>query len=229
LRSLIVLLTLVGLAAAAGCGGGSGDNRATVTQEAAATAAVDATPTPDPQTQTGLDLAQRLKPALLQSADLPAGFVQRQDATKALTRVEVPGLTSAAAGAIATYSTPDGKEYVTGIAVLPDDLASLSGLLDGFGTKTYIDGLTGGAPDSASTPLDVSHAPAGARGLNYTGSVRTPDGNQTLSGQVVALVHGKVYLVLLHASYGLPSPQPIDVTDLARTIDQRLSAMPEAG
>lgn len=210
---------LLGSALLSACGGSSANEKT-----AAPTAPSPAgTATPDPRTQASLDLAAKVAPALLQATDVPADFQQRQNRTKQVSRTDVPGLATAGATVVTTYATADDKEFVTQIVVIPDD-GGTAALLDRFASPSYVTGLTGNAKDATSSPMPLAVGPAGAKAINYAGTVPTPDGNQLVQGQAVGFVHDKLYIVVLHASYG-GAPHAIDVGAIAKALDDRLASV----
>ncbi len=186
-----------------------------------------ASPSPDVRSGAAADLAAKLTPAMLQQSDLPAGFDPQPPQTKHLTSSEVPGLTGDATGMFATYTSSGGREYVTQIAIVPADSADVSAMADSIGSRSYIAGLTGGAPDAMATAIDLPGAPAGAKAFSYSGTTATPTGPQVLKGEIVGFPHGKTFIVVLQASYG-DATHDIDVGALSGAIDARLAAIPEA-
>ena len=118
-------------------------------------------------------------------------------------------------------------QYVTAIAVVPDNPSDVSALADAVGSRQYVGGLTGGAADATATAIDAPGAPADAKAFSYSGTTATPTGPQVLKGEVVGFPHGKVFVVVLQAAYG-DATHDVDVGAVAGAIDARLAAIPEA-
>ena len=225
-RSIWLAVACVALGALLSACGGSSSSKKSPT--ARSSSAADAgTPSPDVRSGAAADVAAAIAPAMLQASDLPAGFDPQQSETKALTKSEVPGLSGGATGVFTTFTSAAGREYVTQIAVVPDNPADVAALADAVGSKQYIAGLTGGASDATATAIDAPGAPSGARAFSYSGTAATPTGPQVLNGEIVGFEHGKVFVVVLQAAYG-DATHDVDVGAISGAIDARLAAIREA-
>jgi hypothetical protein len=213
----------------AACGGSSSGKPATAT---ATSAPAVATPTEDAgalATRVAASPAANIGPLLLNTADYPADMPLQRQQAKFLTARDVPGLASEASGFFATVATDAGDEFVNLIVLSAND-KSVSGALNALTPANYLPGLTTGARDAATTALDVSGAPIGAKGFAYSGTVPGTVAGQTtgrnITGQTLAFVRGGTYVLLVHGMYA-PSTRAIDIVKIAAAIDARLAA--EAG
>ena len=214
-----IALTLV----IAACG--SSKNSATPTT-GAPTVAPAATPTNAPAgSPTPVDhgLVAELNAALLQPSDVSPDWHVAQNQNKVLDQRDVPGLTSGAKGAFVTLASPDKNEYVSQIAVVPDDGAT-AGLLEAFNSANYLGGLSAGAQDAKATPQTLPDAPPGAKALVFSGTATTGGAPQALNGEAVAFVHGRVLVIVIHGSFQ-PPKYPLNGGELASTVDSRLKTV----
>lgn len=201
--------------------GSSGSSK---TATPATTATAPPRPTPRPtQGDPAASRAARLAPALLSASDLPPDLVQRQNQPKFLTPADTPGLTSNASQMAALFTSPDGQEFFSQAAVVPDDPSALQSMLDAFTPDGYLAGLTAGAQDAQAAPKDFAGAPPGARSFTYSATIGAT--NQHIDGEALAFVRGPVFVVLIHGFY--QSPRAIDIGKIAGAIDGRIASRPD--
>ena len=212
----------------AACGGSSSSRTSTPTPAGTPAPAV-ATPTEDAgalATRVAGSAAAKLGPLLLNTADFPADMPLQRQQSKFVGVRDVPGLKSEASGFFATVATGSGDEFVN-VIVLSSDEKSASGALDALTPANYLPGLTTGAHDAATTTLDVSAAPIGAKGFTYSGtipgSVTGQSTGHNINGQTLAFVRGTTYVLLVHGMYAV-STRNIDIAKIAGAIDARLAS-----
>lgn len=149
-------------------------------------------------------------------------MVVRQNQSKIVQAKDVPGLTGMASGQFVTVVSGDKNEFVTESVIISPG-GDATALLDAFSLRNYLAVLTGGAKDAKGSELAVTGAPSGARALSYSGTVTAGGQTQAVTGEAVAFVHGKVFVVVAHGKYA-PSTRSIDVSSLATAIDHRLAS-----
>lgn len=238
-RCALAASTMVVILLAA-CGGSTGGKTTTPIATATPPLAV-ATPTEDAAVATPTEdaalatrvagsPAAKLGPTLLSTADYPPDLSVQRQGSQIVAAGDVPGLTSEASGFSASVATASGDEFVDLIVLAVGDETGASTVLDALTPGNYLSGLTGGAPDAATSPLDVSSAPLGSKGFSYSGTVPASVPGQAtgdrIDGQALGFVRGSTYVLLVHAMFA-PSARGIDVTKIAAAIDARLaSAVP---
>jgi hypothetical protein len=220
--STVVVVLLVA------CGGSTGGKTTTPIATATPTLAV-ATPTEDAAalaTRVADSPAAKLGPMVLSTADFPPDLSVQRQGPQIVPAGNVPGLASEASGFFATVATASSDEFVHLIAIAVDSDTGASTALDALTPGNYLPGLTGRAPDAATSPLDVSSAPLGSKGFSYSGTVPAAVLGQATSkiikGQALGFVRGSTYILLIHGIFA-PSPRGIDVTKIAAAIDARLA------
>ena len=212
-----------------GACGGSSSSRTSTPTAAGTPAPAIATPTEDASalaTRVASSTGAKLGPLLLNTADYPSDMPLQRQQSKFVGVRDVPGLKSEASGFFATVATGTGDEFVN-LIVLSSDEKSASGALDALTPANYLSGLTTGARDAATTTLDVSAAPIGAKGFAYSGTVPGTVAGQTtghsINGQTLAFVRGATYVLLVHGMYAT-STRNIDLAKIAAAIDARLAS-----
>jgi hypothetical protein len=171
--------------------------------------------------------AAKLGPTVLNTADFPPDLSVQRQAAQIIAAGDVPGLTSEASGFFADLATASGDEFVDVIAVAVGSDAGASTTLDALTPNNYLSGLTAGAPDAATSPLDVSSAPPGSKGFNYSGTAPAaapgePTGG-SIAGQALGFVRGSTYVLVVHGMFA-PSTRGIEVAKIAAAINTRLGA-----
>jgi hypothetical protein len=221
----------------AACGGSTGGKTptpiatGTATEDAAFTTPIDnaafATPTEDAAaTRIADSPAAKLGPTLLSTADFPPDLTVNQQGSQIVAAGNVPGLASEASGFFATVATASGDEFVNLIAIAADSDTGASAALNALTPDNYLPGITNGAPNAATSPLDLTNAPLGSKGFSFSGtlpvSVPGQAAGQSIQGQVLGFVRGSTYVLLVHGIFA-PSARGIDVTKIAAAIDARLA------
>jgi hypothetical protein len=211
----------------AACGGSTVGKTTTPIATATPKPAV-ATPTEDAALATRVagSAAAKLGPLLLSTADYPPDLSVRRKQTNIVAAGDLPGLTSEASVFSATVATASADEFVNLTVLAVDSDTGASTALDALTPGNYLPGLTNGAPDATTNPLDVSSAPLGSKGFSYSGTVPgavpgKPTG-ASIEGQALGFVRGSTYVLLVHGMYG-PSARGIDVAKIAAAIDARLA------
>jgi hypothetical protein len=217
--STLVILLL------AACGGSTGGK--TATPAATAPQSALATPTEGAAalaTRVAGSRAAKLGPTLLNAADYPPDMPVQQQRAKFVTPRDLPGVASETSGFYATVATASGDEFVTLIVIPFDNDAGASTALGALTTDNYLPQLATGAPDAATSPLDVSGAPLGSKGFGYSGTFSAPgQAGQSIAGQALGFVRGSTYVLLVHGMYA-PSARGVDIVKIAVAVDARLAA-----
>jgi hypothetical protein len=226
-RGALAASTMVVVLLAA-CGGSTGKTTTPIAT-GTLTPAV-ATPTEDTTLATRVagSPAAKLGPTLLSPGDFPPDLTVQGQQVQIVAANYVPGLASEASGFFATIATDSGDEFVNLIAIAADSDTAASAALDALTPDNYLPGLTAGAGDAATSPLDVSSAPPGSKGLSFSGTVPSSvpgeTTRQSIAGQALGFVRASTYVLLVHGTFA-PSARGIDLTKIAAAIDARLAAV----
>jgi hypothetical protein len=224
LRRSLLAVALLACAVLVACGGGSSKS---VVGTPDAGSAATATPDQDAEkTALASSVATQIQAALLQSADLPAALPRLASGVQFVPADQFPGQAVRASVAAARFGRDKQTEFVNVALIVPDSGGPLP-LMQNFNPQAYLQGLTASAPDPTSAPITVTGGPPGAQSFRYGGTVSAGGGTQTISGEVLAFVHGKVFVLLVHGTTADATPG-IDLAALAATVDARLASLPEA-
>jgi hypothetical protein len=211
-RLLLLAAGAIACGALVACGGGSPAGTAPATGSAADSTALAGS------------IATQIQTALLRSEDVPAALPRLASGVQFAPAAEFPGQSMRASVATARFGRDQQAEFVNVALIVPDS-GGPEPLMQNFNPQTYLQGLTASAPAPTSAPIPLTGAPAGAQAFRYGGALTTNGVTETISGEVLAFVHGKVFVLLVHGTTVDATPG-IDLASLAATVESRLATLP---
>ena len=218
----MLAVAVIGCGALAGCGGGGSKSVATPDPGSAATA----TPNNGAEsTAIASSVAAHIETALPQAADVPAALSQAARGVQIVAPNDFPGQSVQASLATAQFGGENTSEFLKAALIVPDT-GGPTPLMDAFTPQTYLQGLTAN-PQGSADPVAVTGGPPGARSFRFTGDLSATGATEQLTGEVLAFVHGKVFVLLVHGNY-TATAAGVDLVALASLIDTRLAALPDA-
>ena len=149
-------------------------------------------------------------------------MVVRQNRSAILRTQDQPGLTVQASAQFIRVVSGDNNEFVAESVIIPRS-GDASGLLDAFNLSNYLARFTGGAQDATGSALTLPGAPAGSKALSYSGTLTGGDHPQAFTGESVAFLSGRMFVVVTHGKYAA-STRSIDISLIATTLDRRLAS-----
>jgi len=214
-RLLLLAAGAIACGVLVACGGGSsaGPAPATGTDAADSTALAGS-------------IATQIQAALLRSEDVPAALPRIASGVQFAPPAEFPGQSARASVAVARFGRDHQAEFVNVALIVPDS-GGPEPLMQNFNPQAYLQGLTAGATDPTSAPISLTGAPAGAQAFRYGGALTTNGATGTMAGEVLAFVHGKVFVLLVHGTT-IDATPGIDLASLAATVEARLATLPVA-
>jgi hypothetical protein len=195
------------------CGGGSPAGTAPTTGQDSADS-----------TALAGSVATQIQSALLRSEDVPAALPRLASGVQFAPAAEFPGQSVLASVATARFGRDQQAEFVNVALIVPDS-GGPGPLMQNFNPQTYLQGLTASAPDPTSAPIPLTGAPVGAQAFRYGGTLTANGVTETISGEVLAFVHGKVFVLLVHGTT-IDATPGIDLASLAATVEARLVTLP---